>query len=64
MGRDGGALDRDPRFESSASATSTSSRTCKLASGDKHYFADYHTVFCSIDIDELWGENRCPTPAA
>ena len=32
----------------------------KLASGDKHYFADYHTVFCSIDIDELWGENRLP----
>src|SRR3954464_11414613 len=31
-----------------------------LASGEKHYFADYHTVFCSIDIDELWGENRLP----
>jgi len=31
-----------------------------LASGDKHYFSDYHTVFCSIDIDELWGENRLP----
>ena len=31
-----------------------------LASGDKHYFADYHTVFCSIDIDELWGESTLP----
>jgi UDP-galactopyranose mutase len=30
------------------------------ASGDKHYFADYHTVFCSIDIDELWGEHTLP----
>jgi hypothetical protein len=32
----------------------------RLASGDTHYFADYHTVFCSIDIDQLWGENRLP----
>src|SRR5207248_11746713 len=32
----------------------------KTASGDKHYFADYHTVFCSIDIDELWGEDTLP----
>jgi UDP-galactopyranose mutase len=31
-----------------------------LSSGEKHYFGDYHTVFCSIDIDELWGENRLP----
>lgn len=31
-----------------------------LASGEKHYFSDYHSVFCSIDIDELWGENRLP----
>ena len=31
-----------------------------LASGDKHYFADYHTVFSSIDIDELWGEDTLP----
>jgi UDP-galactopyranose mutase len=23
-------------------------------------FADYHTVFCSIDIDELWGERTLP----
>jgi hypothetical protein len=30
------------------------------ASGEKYYFADYHTVFCSIDIDELWGENTLP----
>ena len=26
----------------------------------KYYFADYHTVFCSIDIDELWGEDTLP----
>jgi UDP-galactopyranose mutase len=32
----------------------------KLASGDQHYFADYHTVFASIDIDELWGEDTLP----
>ena len=30
------------------------------ASGERYYFADYHTVFCSIDIDELWGENTLP----
>jgi UDP-galactopyranose mutase len=28
--------------------------------GEKYHFAEYHTVFCSIDIDELWGENRLP----
>jgi UDP-galactopyranose mutase len=28
--------------------------------GEKFYFADYHTVFCSIDIDELWGDNTLP----
>jgi hypothetical protein len=31
-----------------------------LASGEKHYFSDYHTVFSSIDIDELWGEDTLP----
>ena len=31
-----------------------------LASGEKHYFSEYHTVFCSIDIDELWGEDTLP----
>src|SRR4029079_12201820 len=31
-----------------------------MASGEKHYFADYHTVFSSIDADELWGENTLP----
>jgi UDP-galactopyranose mutase len=31
-----------------------------LASGERYCFADYHTVFCSIDIDELWGENTLP----
>jgi len=30
------------------------------ASGERFYVADYHTVFCSIDIDELWGENTLP----
>ena len=30
------------------------------SAGEKHYFAEYHTVFCSIDIDELWGENTLP----
>jgi hypothetical protein len=29
-------------------------------SGERYYFDDYHTVFCSIDIDELWGENTLP----
>jgi UDP-galactopyranose mutase len=29
-------------------------------SGEKHYFADYHTVFCSIDIDRLWNEDTLP----
>jgi UDP-galactopyranose mutase len=31
-----------------------------MESGEKYYFADYHTVFCSIDIDELWGERTLP----
>ena len=31
-----------------------------LASGEKHFFSEYHTVFCSIDIDELWGEDTLP----
>jgi UDP-galactopyranose mutase len=31
-----------------------------MASGEKHHFADYHTVFCSIDIDDLWGEDTLP----
>src|SRR5713226_2758478 len=31
-----------------------------MASGEKYYFADYHTVFSSIDIDELWGEDTLP----
>jgi UDP-galactopyranose mutase len=30
------------------------------ASGEKHYFGDYHTVFSSIDIDRLWGEDTLP----
>ena len=60
LGRDGRAGRPSSATASSASATSTSSRTCCSPSGDKHYFADYHTVFCSIDIDELWGENTLP----
>jgi UDP-galactopyranose mutase len=31
-----------------------------MRSGEKYYFADYHTVFCSIDLDELWGEDTLP----
>jgi UDP-galactopyranose mutase len=31
-----------------------------MSSGEKYYFADYDTVFCSIDIDELWGEHTLP----
>jgi UDP-galactopyranose mutase len=31
-----------------------------MASGEKYYFGDYHTVFCSIDIDDLWGEDTLP----
>ena len=54
---------RAPR--SCATASSASSDEHKqpyvlTASGEKYYFADYHTVFCSIDIDELWGENTLP----
>src|SRR5438067_6299730 len=30
------------------------------ASGERFPFADYHTVFCSIDIDRLWGEDTLP----
>jgi UDP-galactopyranose mutase len=31
-----------------------------MESGEKYYFSDYHTVFCSIDIDDLWGEDTLP----
>jgi UDP-galactopyranose mutase len=31
-----------------------------MASGEKYYFSEYHTVFCSIDIDDLWGEDTLP----
>ena len=30
------------------------------ATGERYYFADYHTVFNSIDIDRLWGEDTLP----
>jgi UDP-galactopyranose mutase len=30
------------------------------ASGEKYYFSDYRTVFSSIDIDKLWGEDTLP----
>jgi len=29
-------------------------------SGERFHFSDYHTVFCSIDIDRLWGEDTLP----
>ena len=29
-------------------------------SGTKYYFGDYHTVFCTIDLDLLWGEDTLP----
>lgn len=31
-----------------------------MASGERFHFADYHTVFCSIDLDALWGEDTLP----
>lgn len=31
-----------------------------MSSGEKHYFADYHRVYCSIDVDQLWGEDTLP----
>jgi UDP-galactopyranose mutase len=31
-----------------------------MSSGEKYYFGEYDTVFCSIDIDELWGEHTLP----
>jgi len=30
------------------------------ASGERFPFSEYHTVFCSIDIDALWGEDTLP----
>jgi UDP-galactopyranose mutase len=36
-------------------------RPCVLtASGDRFHFDDYHTVFCTIDLDSLWGEETLP----
>jgi UDP-galactopyranose mutase len=29
-------------------------------SGTKYYFGDYHTVWCTIDLDHLWGEDTLP----
>jgi UDP-galactopyranose mutase len=31
-----------------------------LESGERRHFSDYHTVFSSIDIDRLWGEDTLP----
>ncbi len=31
-----------------------------MRSGEKYFFSDYHTVFCTIDIDRLWGEDTLP----
>lgn len=31
-----------------------------LASGDRHYFDDYNTVICTLDLDMLWGEDTLP----
>ena len=31
-----------------------------MESSEKYYFSDYHTVFSSIDIDRLWGEDTLP----
>ncbi len=31
-----------------------------LESGERCHFSDYHTVFSSIDIDRLWGEDTLP----
>jgi len=28
--------------------------------GEKYYFSEYHTVFSTIDIDRLWGEDTLP----
>lgn len=30
------------------------------ASGERHFFDEYHTVFCTIDLDRLWGEDTLP----
>ena len=30
------------------------------ASGNNYYFSDFHIVFSTLDIDELWGENKLP----
>ncbi len=30
------------------------------ASGTKYYFGDYLVVFCTIGVDQLWGEDRLP----
>jgi UDP-galactopyranose mutase len=36
-------------------------KPCVLTgSGEKYYFSDYHTVFNSVDIDRLWGEDTLP----
>jgi hypothetical protein len=29
-------------------------------SGEKYYFSEYHTVFSTLDIDRLWGEDTLP----
>jgi UDP-galactopyranose mutase len=31
-----------------------------MASGDRFFFSEYHTVFCTIDLDTLWGEDTLP----
>ena len=53
-------VDRDPRSHRRHPRRAQAAVRARSPSGEKHYFADYHTVFCSIDIDELWGEDTLP----
>ena len=60
LGRDGGALDGRPRSHRRHRGRAQAACTSCSRAASGYHFADYHTVFCSIDIDELWGENTLP----
>ena len=53
-------VDRDSRLGRIGIEDEHKQPHVRLASGEQLFFGEYHTVFCSIDIDELWGEKTLP----
>ena len=60
VGRDGRARHGRPRPDLGIEDEHTQAVRADRRAASEYYFADYHTVFCSIDIDRLWGEDTLP----